>query len=42
LLAQKLGEELQFEKEAVSTAAAGEPKFLTDFKEQGVWSVSGH
>ncbi|KAI0918351.1 hypothetical protein AcV5_002358 [Taiwanofungus camphoratus] len=35
-LSQKLGEELQYEKEASSPA---EPDFLKSFKAQGVWSV---
>ena len=35
-LAQKLGEELKYEKEA---AAPGEPEFLSAFKAQGVWRV---
>ena len=35
-LAQKLGEELKYEKE---TANSGEPEFLTAFKAQGVWKV---
>jgi complement component 1 Q subcomponent-binding protein len=40
LLAQRLGEELQYEKEAVAGSQADEPKFLKDFKEQGIWTVS--
>ena len=35
-LAQKLAEELQYEKEA---AAPAEPDFLKAFKAQGVWQV---
>ncbi|EKM57654.1 uncharacterized protein PHACADRAFT_251414 [Phanerochaete carnosa HHB-10118-sp] len=35
-LSQKLTEELQYEKEAASSA---EPDFLKNFKEQGVWKV---
>lgn len=37
-LAQKLGEELKYEKEA---AADDEPAFLAKFKAQGVWKVRG-
>ena len=36
-LAQKLGEELQYEKESASEA---EPEFVSAFKAQGVWEVS--
>ena len=35
-LAQKLSEELKYEKETASTE---EPEFLTAFKAQGVWKV---
>ena len=35
-LAQKLKEELEYEKEA---SEAGEPDFLKTFKAQGVWTV---
>lgn len=35
-LAQKLGEELQYEKESASDA---EPEFVRAFKAQGVWEV---
>ena len=36
-LAQKLGEELQYEKESAPEA---EPEFVSAFKAQGVWEVS--
>jgi len=36
-LSQKLGEELQYEKEA--TASASEPDFIRAFKAQGVWTI---
>ncbi|KIP06473.1 hypothetical protein PHLGIDRAFT_106952 [Phlebiopsis gigantea 11061_1 CR5-6] len=36
ILAQKLAEELQYEKEA---AASAEPDFLKGFKAQGVWQI---
>lgn len=35
-LSQKLGEELQYEKESASVA---EPEFVRSFKAQGVWEV---
>lgn len=38
-LAQKLAEELQYEKEA---ASAAEPDFLKSFKAQGIWTVRAH
>jgi hypothetical protein len=37
-LSQKLGEELQYEKEAGT--GASEPDFIRTFKAQGVWTVS--